>query len=57
MFWISYCITFVLALAIAIALMVMHLVHSAIGKVFGSSTPLNERSTVSRWSRSIRKAD
>ncbi len=34
MFWISYCVTFVLASAVAIALMTIRLVFSALRKVF-----------------------
>lgn len=44
MFWISYSITFVVASAIAIALMAIRLVLSAVGKAFGlksQSAPLN----------------
>jgi len=36
MFWISYCVTFVLASAIAIALTAIRLVLSAVGRAFGS---------------------
>jgi hypothetical protein len=67
MFWISYFVTFVLASAIAIALMAVRLVLSAVGRAFGLIPPQHQGTAASRWqdrsSRSdrwsppIRKAD
>jgi hypothetical protein len=49
MFWISYSITFVLALAIAIALMAVRLVLSAVRRAFVSIPPSHQGNTVIRW--------
>jgi hypothetical protein len=48
MFWISYSVTFVLAAAIAIALMTIRLVLSALRRAFGWTEALNQRNTASR---------
>jgi hypothetical protein len=67
MFWISYSVTFVLASAVAIALMAIRLVLSAANSAFGPFPPLHKRNAVGgwramsrrsrRWSAQIRKAD
>lgn len=63
MFWISYSVTFVLASAIATALMTIRLVLSSARKVFGLIPQLNQGDATSSvgvvcarsrgWSRSI----
>jgi len=58
MFWIVYSVAFVLASAIAIVLLAIRLVFSAIGRAFGLIPQLNQGNAASRrrvmYSRSRR---
>jgi hypothetical protein len=46
MFWISYCVTFVLASAAAIVLMAIRIVLSAVARGFGLAPTLNHGKAV-----------